>query len=81
MKEPYNRRGEKMNNLMKLRLERGLTQMELSEASGVSRWAIQLFETGIRIPGEDQPISLAESLGTTLEALCPKFPIETTIIE
>ncbi len=60
-----------MNKLRFWRLERGLSQHELAEASGMKRWAIQLFETSIRLPSKEEINALAEALGLRVEDLFP----------
>lgn len=44
------------------RIERGLSQHELAAASGVSRYIIQLAESGIRLPQVDEIARLSEVL-------------------
>lgn len=52
-----------MNKLKVWRLERGLSQIELAQASGVARWTIQLIESSIRGPKPEELIALSEALG------------------
>lgn len=56
-----------------LRTERQLSQWELASASGVPRWAIQLIETGIRMPEPHQVQALAGALGSTIEHVFPEL--------
>ena len=53
----------KSNRLKFWRSERALSQIELSQASGVPRWAIQLIESEIREPSADEREILARTLG------------------
>ena len=60
-----------MNKLKFWRLERGLSQVELADVSGVPRHVVQLSEQGIRRPSADQQLALAEALGVALKDLFP----------
>ena len=60
------------NTLKRLRKYAGLTQKELSKASGVSLRMIQLYEQGQNDLGKAQArvvVSLAKTLGTDAELL------------
>lgn len=61
-----------MNKLRLWRLDRGLSQLELAEASGVNRWLIQLFETGIRLPTTTEMVCLSEALGVSQDSIFPQ---------
>lgn len=37
-------------NLKKVRIEKGVTQVDLSEKSGITQQQISRYETGLRIP-------------------------------
>lgn len=52
-----------------VRAELGLTQAELAVRVGVSRKTINTVENGVFIPSTVLALSLAEALGTTVEAL------------
>ena len=58
-----------MNTLKFWRIERGLSQLELAQASGVGRWAIQLAETGIRPLEPAERERLSNTLGIALRSL------------
>lgn len=58
-----------MNSIRFWRLERRLSQIELAEASGLTRWFIQLIESGIRRPNEQESSAIAEALGVTVNDL------------
>lgn len=60
-----------MNKLRFWRLERGLSQIELSAASGVPRWAIQLSEQGLRPLSEQEREVLALVIGVETKKLFP----------
>lgn len=64
-----------MNKLRFWRLERELSQIELAAASGVGRWAIQLYEMGVRAPKEDEQVALSYALGVDQAKL---FPVPMT---
>lgn len=51
-----------MNRLRFYRIERGLSQLELAQASGIGRWAIQLIEIGARHPSTDELEALSCAL-------------------
>jgi len=55
--------------LIKARTERGLTQAQLSEASGISRSAIKGYETGRNMPGSRELKALCRVLHITPNAL------------
>lgn len=61
-----------MSKLRAWRLERGLSQHELSCASNIARWLIQLFEQGIRSPNPDEFEALASALGVRTRDLISK---------
>lgn len=61
-----------MNKLRYWRLERGLSQHELAEASGIRRWAVQLIEAGHRIPSSDELEQLSLALGVEVKRLLPR---------
>lgn len=48
--EGYERAARNINNLHKSRMNRGITQRELSQLSGVSRVQISEYERGARLP-------------------------------
>ena len=58
-----------MNSLKFWRTERQLTQIELQEACGVPRWAIQLIESGCRLPDDEELRLLANTLGIEAKRL------------
>ena len=55
--------------LREKRVEKGLSQKELSEISGVPQQNISAYESGNRIPGADAMYALAVALGTTMDEL------------
>ena len=58
-----------MNKLQFYRVEAGLTQYELAEASLVPRWRIQQAESGILMPDFRQMELLANALGVPTEKI------------
>ena len=62
-----------MNRLRAIRLERNLSQYELSEATGgsVPRWKLQLVELGYRSLAPNERESVAAALGVSIEYLFP----------
>ena len=56
-------------NIQRTRLAAGLTQEQLAEAVGVSRQTVAKWESGETSPDLEHAASLAEALGTTLDAL------------
>lgn len=58
--------------LRELRLEKGLTQSELSEISDVPRICIARYETGEHQPGMSNAKKLASALGVTVDELISK---------
>ena len=67
-----------MNKLKFWRRERGLSQIELSTASQVPRYVIQLAENGLRRPSVRYEQSIAEVLGVSSENLFPTSEGENT---
>lgn len=65
----------KMNNLKKLRTDKGLTQKELAERSGVKLGTLQKYESGernIRKATIELGIALAEALSCNVPDLIDK---------
>lgn len=65
-----------MSNLKRIRKARDITQVELSEASGVNRRMIEFYEQGVKDINKAQALTLykiAQALGCTMEEL-----LETT---
>lgn len=64
--------GDKVNILKQLREERGLTQEELAEKSGVSRVTISMLEVGKqKVTKSTTLVSLADALGVSVtDLLC-----------
>lgn len=58
-----------MNNLQKMRKEKGLSQEQLAEMLGVSRQAISKWESGNSYPEIEKLIQLSEIFNTTLDNL------------
>lgn len=58
-----------MERLKELRIEKGLTQTELSKATGLSQAALALWENGQRIPNALAIITLAKYFGVTSDYL------------
>ena len=55
--------------IRKLRKERGLTQIQLSNNANMAVNSIRLYESGKRIPSMDVRLELAEALGCSFEEL------------
>ncbi len=55
--------------LKELRIEKGLTQIELSKATGLSQSAIALWECGQRLPNVEVIITIATYFGVTSDYL------------
>jgi len=63
-----------MSNLIALwRIERGLNQWELSSASGIPRWTLQLIERGHRTPTHQECQALTKALAVDQKKLFPKI--------
>ena len=56
-----------LNNLEKLRMSAGLTQLELSESAGVSRVSINAIENGVYVPSTVLALKIAKTLNCTVE--------------
>lgn len=52
-----------------LRQERGMTQLQLAEAMGVTRQAVSKWENGLAFPDLSRLDELAALLGTNIECL------------
>ena len=61
-----------MKNLKKIRLERGMTQIELAQAVGLSDQAICTYEIGTREPSLETLRKLASVLECTIDELIGK---------
>ncbi len=57
------------NRLKDARARHGLTQGELAARIGVSRKTINTVENGVFVPSTVLALALAETLGTSVEAL------------
>ncbi|MFN8608837.1 MAG: helix-turn-helix transcriptional regulator [Vulcanimicrobiota bacterium] len=55
--------------LPRMRVARGLKQVELARKLGVSRSTVCCWESGERTPSLDQATRLAQALGCTLDEL------------
>ncbi|WP_294550391.1 helix-turn-helix transcriptional regulator [uncultured Pseudoflavonifractor sp.] len=55
--------------LYQLRRERGISQEELANVVGVSRQAVQKWESGASQPNMDNLIAISEYFGVTLDYL------------
>jgi len=58
-----------MNSIRFWRQERGLSQYELSQATEVERWKIQLIEQGHRAASTTERMALAVVLGISEDKL------------
>jgi transcriptional regulator with XRE-family HTH domain len=58
-----------MENLKKIRLERGKTQEELAKSIGVSQASLSLYESGICEPSFDTLRKMAKVLDCTIDEL------------
>jgi transcriptional regulator with XRE-family HTH domain len=56
-----------MSRLKEIRLQKGLTQEELSEKSGVKQGLISNYEKGRRMIGEDNMVKLIRALETNAD--------------
>lgn len=57
------------DNLKELRIEKGLGQVELAKAVGVSKGIISLWENGLREPNMSSLIALATFFGVSIDEL------------
>jgi len=55
--------GERMENLKELRLDRGMTQVDVAKAVGVSLSAYVLWERGVMNPTQENLEKLKDVLG------------------
>lgn len=61
---------ERLNNTMKVhRFEKGITQAQLAEQTGVTRKTINSVENGIFVPSTVLALKVARALDTPVEAL------------
>jgi transcriptional regulator with XRE-family HTH domain len=73
-KSPWHRRWQTLikgdfMRLKNLRMEIGLSQVELSLAANVPRYVISLFESGISAPSQEHLERLATTLGVPVEVI------------
>lgn len=57
------------DNLKKARMNTGLTQNQVAEKMGITQQQYGFWETGKRVPNEDNLKHLAETFNTTTDAL------------
>jgi transcriptional regulator with XRE-family HTH domain len=62
----------KMSELRRLRRDRNLSQRELAEKAGVSKFTVYSAEGGRHVPHYENLVKLANALGVELEAILPK---------
>ncbi len=60
--------------LKKLRNERGLSQAQLAELSGIPKGTLIQWEYGLRTPMLDAAVKLADALEITLDELAGREP-------
>lgn len=58
------------------RKDRGMTQQELADASGVSRISIARYETGVKTPSIASTYKLAKALDVPFDELIRGFIVE-----
>ena len=58
-----------LNELAKLRMEKGLTQQALSESAEVSRKSINAIENGVYIPSTVLALKIAKTIKCKVEDL------------
>ncbi len=58
-----------IERLKNLRIERNLSQLQMAKQSGISRSAIQMWESGKREPGARAIIALSKFFGVTADYL------------
>lgn len=58
------------------RKDRGMTQQELADASGVSRISIARYETGVKTPSIASTYKLAKALDMPFDELIRGFIVE-----
>lgn len=69
-----------LNDIARLRAERGLTQQELAERIGLSRQALSAIETGQSVPSTALTLRLAHELGRRVEDLFRFEQSEATVV-
>lgn len=55
------------NNLLKLRKEKGITQIALQMATGIEQALISKYETGERVPPTETLIALADFYNVSID--------------
>lgn len=61
-----------MNNIRRIRVEKGFSQLEFAMAMGVTQGAVSHWETGRRKPDIDDLKRMAELLGCKVDDLIDK---------
>lgn len=56
-------------NLKKIRVNKNITQVELSDMTGITQQNISAYETGKNIPLLDSAAKIADALGVSLDEL------------
>lgn len=64
------------DNLMRMRKEKGLSQEALGAKIGVTRQTVSKWETGETTPELNKLIELSQFLGTSIDELVEKEPVE-----
>ena len=59
-----------INNLKKLRENKGLTQIAVQMATGIEQALLSKFETGERVPPTDTIMRLADFYNVSMDYIC-----------
>jgi transcriptional regulator with XRE-family HTH domain len=67
--------------LKALRLQAGLTQVQLAQAAGILQSALARYEQDQDVPSAPRIVAIAKALGTTVEEIVEESSLPTTDIE
>ena len=68
-------------NIRAVRKQKGISQEELAELSGVSRQAVSKWEQGTGFPEVEKILFLSKKLDISLDALMSERPINLTEVQ
>jgi len=69
-----------MENLKRLRIERGMTQLSLQMKTGIDQALLSKYESGERVPTVENLIILADYFHTSLDYLMGRTGVKNPLV-
>ncbi len=67
------------NRIHELRIEKGMTQIKLSESLGVTQETISAYETGKNLPSAANLLKLSKIFSASIDYILMQSPVRTAI--